>query len=398
MRVMINGIAALERKTGVGYYIDSLYHHLLPFCNENDLLFYPQGVTRKAIQLAREWLFARTKKGATVFAGSSKGNGFRFPNLVSNSREIARNLARRACHKHFQRTIQQSGCTLYHEPNYIPWSCGLPTIVTILDLSVLLHPEWHPIDRVKTYEKHFFRGLSYATHFISISEFTRREMIDNLGISPDRITAIHIGVRPGFEPIPEQEVLPILKELNLPQDYLLYVSTIEPRKNLLTLMRAYCALPDTIRQKHPLVLVGGWGWKAKEIAEYYDSIGKAKGIRHFGYLPDSQLPAVYNGAKALVYPSYYEGFGLPPVEMLACGGAVLASTADSLVEVLQDQAYLIDPNDVDGWREAMSRVLTDPEWANELRVESRAFAQKYTWSECARKTWLVYQQISASKT
>ena len=397
MRVIINGIAALERKTGVGYYIDSLYRQLLPQSGDDDLVFYPQGVTRQAISFAREWLFKRTKKGATTFNSSteikSAGLRLQLPNLMGTSREMARNVARRACHKHFQRVADQSGCTLYHEPNYIPWPCNLPTIVTILDLSVLLHPEWHPADRVKAYEQHFFRGLSYATHFIAISEFTRQEMIDNLGIAPDRVTAIHIGVRPGFHPMPLSTVLPILQELDLEPGYLLYVSTIEPRKNLLTLMRAYCRLPDSLREKHPLVLVGGWGWHAKEILDFYESNGREKNIRHFGYLPDSQLPAVFNGARALVYPSHYEGFGLPPVEMLACGGADLASTAGSHLEVLQDQAILIDPNDEDRWQQEMRWILEDDDHWQRMRRNSEAFAARYSWAECARKTWEVYRGV-----
>jgi glycosyltransferase involved in cell wall biosynthesis len=392
MRVIINGIAALERKTGVGYYIDSLYRELVPTGGRDSAHFYPEGVTRRAISLAREWLFKGKKKAATIPSLASTRSGL--PSVMTGSREVARNLARRACHKHFRKVARELQCDLYHEPNYLPWPSDLPTVTTILDLSVLLHPEWHPADRVKQYEQHFFRCLNYAAHFIAISEFTRREMIENLGISPDRVTAIHIGVRPGFRPLPEECVLPILREHDLRPGYLLYVSTIEPRKNLLMLMRAYCRLPSELRERHPLILAGGWGWKAREILDFYEEIGKRHHIRHFGYVPDSQLPALYNGAAALVYPSHYEGFGLPPVEMLACGGAVLASTADSLVEVLQNQAHLTDPNDEDAWVESIRRLLTDSDFASRLRHGSEAFASRYCWSECARQTWEVYRRVA----
>lgn len=394
MRVIINGIAALERKTGVGYYIDSLYRELILNDGNDSVYFYPQGLTRRAISLAREWLFKGGKKTATNSSPIPARSTQKLPSVVANSREVARNLARRACHQHFRKVSQELQCDLYHEPNYLPWPSELPTVTTILDLSVLLHPEWHPVDRVRQYERHFFRCLNYATHFISISEFTRREMIDNLGIAPNRVTAIHIGVRPGFHPLDESRVLPILGELDLRPGYLLYVSTIEPRKNLLTLMRAYCRLPSELRERHPLVLAGGWGWKAREILDFYEEIGKHHHIRHFGYVPDSQLPALYNGAAALVYPSHYEGFGLPPVEMLACGGAVLGSTAESLVEVLGKQAHLTDPNDEDAWVESMRRVLTDSDFANNLREGAEDFAQRYSWSRCAAQTWEVYRHVS----
>jgi alpha-1,3-rhamnosyl/mannosyltransferase len=217
-------------------------------------------------------------------------------------------------------------------------------------------------------------------------------MIENLGVSPDRVTAIHIGVGPRFRPLPPAEVDPVLAELGLQRDYLLYLGTLEPRKNVLNLMRAYCDLPAELRRRHPLVLVGGWGWKAKEVSDFFDTMGKERGVVHFGYLPDAYLPAVYNGARALVYPSYYEGFGLPPVEMMGCGGAVLASTAGSLVEVMRDRGRLIEPDDGAGWREAMRRVLSDDDYLASLRSGVVEFAGRYTWDECARQTWRVYRK------
>src|SRR5205814_588681 len=122
--------------------------------------------------------------------------------------------------------------------------------------------------------------------------------------------------------------------LDLPYDYLLYVGTVEPRKNVLTLLRAFCALPVELRRRCPLVLAGGWGWKSAEVAEFFRGEAAAAGVRHLGYTDDRYLPGLYAGARALVYPSFYEGFGLPPLEMLAAGGVVLSSTADALREVL----------------------------------------------------------------
>jgi glycosyltransferase involved in cell wall biosynthesis len=193
--------------------------------------------------------------------------------------------------------------------------------------------------------------------------------------------------------LPMSEVAAALHELGLPAGYLLYLGTIEPRKNILTLMRAYCALPAALREKHPLVLVGGWGWKAKEVSDYFEQVARPRGVMHFGYLPDASLPALYCGARALVYPSYYEGFGLPPVEMMACGGAVLASTAGSLVEVVRDKGCLIDPDDEAGWRDAMLRILRDEHYLQTLRSGVMEFAERYTWDECARQTWEVYRRV-----
>src|SRR5581483_7509817 len=118
----------------------------------------------------------------------------------------------------------------------------------------------------------------------------------------------------------------------------------------------------------PLVLVGGWGWNTADVAEYLHAEARHRGVLHVGYIAEEHLPAVYNGARALVYPTLYEGFGLPPVEMMACGGAVLASTAGALVETIGSRAHLIDPDDVDGWRRALLRVTQDDEWWQALRL------------------------------
>src|SRR5262249_31076718 len=158
----------------------------------------------------------------------------------------------------------QSVCTarhinLYHEPNYLPLPADCPTVATICDLSVLLHPEWHPPDRVAHFERHFRRGVAACVHLLAISQTGRREITDTLNVPPERVTCTYMGIRPALRPLPQQDVAPTLSRLGLPSRYLLYLGTIEPRKNLLVLLRAYCALPGALRQRWPLLLVGGWG-------------------------------------------------------------------------------------------------------------------------------------------
>jgi alpha-1,3-rhamnosyl/mannosyltransferase len=176
----------------------------------------------------------------------------------------------------------------------------------------------------------------------------------------------------------------------LPPDYLLYVGTIEPRKNVLTLLHAYCALPTDLRRRCPLVLAGGWGWKSADVADYFRREAADKGVIHLGYADDRHLPGLYAGARALVYPSHYEGFGLPPLEMLACGGAVLSSTAATLREVLGRHAHYVDPLDADGWRDAMSHAILDEDWLAVLRQGGRERAAQFRWEHCAAATAAVY--------
>jgi len=282
---------------------------------------------------------------------------------------------------------------LYHEPNFIPLPSDLPTVTTVHDLSPLLHPEWHPADRVARYERRFRDGLARTDHVITDSEFVRREIIQVLGLPADRVTRVYIGVRPDFCPLRPAEVAVGLRRLGLPPEYLLYLGTLEPRKNLLTLMRAYCALPESVRQRLPLLLVGGWGWRADAIADYLKRVGEAHGIRHVGYVADAHLPLLYNGARALAFPSLYEGFGLPPVEMLACGGAVLASTAGAIAETVGGHAHLIAPEDEAGWREGLMRIATDDAWWRSLRRGAVEAVRSYTWENCARATLDVYRKV-----
>ena len=282
---------------------------------------------------------------------------------------------------------------LYHEPNFIPLPGDCPTVTTLHDLSVLLYPQWHPANRVYWFERHLPEMLSRCVHFLTISDFGRQEVIRRLSVPPDRITRVYMGVRPGLVPLPTEQVAITLAQLGLSPGYLLYVGTIEPRKNMLMLMQAYCALPEQVRNRRPLVLAGSWGWNAAAAAEYYYAEARHRGVICLGYIPDALLPALYNGARALVYPSWYEGFGLPPLEMMACGGTVLASTAGSIVETVGSRAYLIDPADLDGWHSAMLRVLNDDDWWLSLRHGVVDIARPYTSARCAAETWNLYRRL-----
>jgi alpha-1,3-rhamnosyl/mannosyltransferase len=200
-------------------------------------------------------------------------------------------------------------------------------------------------------------------------------------------------VREDLRPLPAADIAVAARRLGLPSNYLLFVGTLEPRKNPLMLMQAYVDLPVAMRERCPLVLAGAWGWHAAEFEAYYHQEAKHAGVVHLGYVPDGELAALYGGARALVFPSFYEGFGLPPLEMMACGGAVLASTAGAVVEVVGPHAHLIDPHDQAGWRDAMQRIIVDDDWQRELRRGVTQWARTFTWQRCAQQTLAVYRSI-----
>jgi alpha-1,3-rhamnosyl/mannosyltransferase len=271
----------------------------------------------------------------------------------------------------------------------------LPTVITVHDLSVLLHPEWHPPRRVAEFERAFADTLKRARHLLAISEFGKSEIVRHLGWPADRVSVTHMGVRPGLRPVTGGELARGLAALNLSPGYLLHVGTLEPRKNLEMLVRAYCGLPAAVRERHPLVLAGGRGWKCGELHDFLTREGRAKNVRWLGYVAEEHFAALYSGARALAFPSFYEGFGMPAVEAMACGTAVLASTAGAVAEVAGARACLTDPADEAGWRDAMLRACADGGWLASLREGAEAHAAPFTWRACAEGTLRAYRTALA---
>lgn len=284
---------------------------------------------------------------------------------------------------------------LYHEPNYFPVPCDMPTIVTIHDLSAILHPNWHPGERVRMHERLFDRLIPSTTHFLTVSEHVKSQMHRHLGISEDRIHVGHNGVRKNLGPLGPDELFAGLKRLGLKPGYFLHVGTIEPRKNLGLLIHAWADLPGEIRDRHPLVLAGAVGWKEREETELIDRL-KNKGLIHLGYVPERDLAALYGGAKALAFPSHDEGFGMPVVEMLACGGAVIASPAGAVEEIAGQGVHLIRSGEVSDWKRALALAATDNDFLGQLKRHSRETAAPYTWEACARQTLQAYRALLAT--
>jgi alpha-1,3-rhamnosyl/mannosyltransferase len=392
VRVVVNQLAALGVRTGIGHYTVELSRCLHQQASHGQIDTFPKGWVRRVREAgtrARPYLEGRPEAPQAGLPAPR-------PLLSTVRRQLlkyARQAGRAAIACHFRAICARECYDLYHEPNFIPLPCSRPTVATLHDLSVILHPEWHPADRVAHFERNFRRGLGQCVHYFSISESGRQELIRTLHLPPERVTCTYMGIRPGLAPLPAAQVAEVLHKLHLPSQYLLYLGTIEPRKNVLLLLRAYCGLPERVRSRWPLLLVGSWGWNAANVAEFLLREAKHRGVIHLGYVADEHLAALYGGARALVYPSLYEGFGLPPIEMMACGGAVLASTADSLVETVGSRAHLIAPQDLGGWHDAMQRICDDDGWWRSLRRGVTEVARPYTWDRCAADTLRVYRRL-----
>jgi alpha-1,3-rhamnosyl/mannosyltransferase len=293
----------------------------------------------------------------------------------------------------FAALTASGACDLYHEPNFLPQPCGLPTLVTVHDLSVILHPEWHPAFRVADFTRRFDAGLRQCVHLLAISEFGKRQIVEHLGWPADKVTVTYMGVRPGLARLAPVHTAAALRRLGLRPGYLLHVGTLEPRKNVLMLLRAYCSLPAAVREKCPLVLAGGKGWNSDQTHAFLQSEARHKNVRWLGYVHDRHFPALYSGAKALLFPTFYEGFGIPAIEMMACGGAVIASTAGAVAEVVGRRGHLLDPQDETGWRDAMRRVCTEADWADSLADGAPEHAARFTWEACAEATAGAYRRV-----
>jgi len=283
---------------------------------------------------------------------------------------------------------------IYHEPNFLPFRFDGPTVITAHDLSWIRFPETHPHDRVAVMNRLFPKALETASHILTDAEYVRREIIDEFGVAPDRITSVPLGARSAFKPRPALKCAPILTELGLSyRRYVLCVGTLEPRKNLELAIRAYAAMPTGFRERHPLVTVGMKGWLTSGLESVMQPLVASGELRPLGYTSDEALAALYAGAMVLVYPSLYEGFGLPPLEAMASGTPVIVSDRSTLPEVVGPAGVIIDAHDEAGLREALLRFGDDPRYWHERAEACIAQASAFSWARCAEETLGVYRRV-----
>jgi len=280
---------------------------------------------------------------------------------------------------------------LYHETGFTPAKFSLiPTVYSIYDLSLRRYRETHPRERVWLFEYFIKTRLQYARHILTISEFVRQEIIEEFHVPPSMVTAVPLAPDSLFVPCSAGRVKTIRMKYNLPASYLLFVSSLEPRKNIDLLMKSLQAAATDI----PLVLVGWHGWGDKQWLETIKEKNFSNPVHIIGHVPDHDLPAIYTGAAALVYPSLYEGFGLPIVEAMACGCPVICSNAAGMPEVAGDAAVLIDPAGSDELAHAIDTVVHDTEMRAELVKKGFHRAAGFSWDHTAAETLDVFKRAA----
>jgi alpha-1,3-rhamnosyl/mannosyltransferase len=290
--------------------------------------------------------------------------------------------------------IASTASSIYHEPNFLSFRTPLPTVVTIHDLSILRYPETHPRDRVAFMTRRLGESIRRADCVISDSEYGRQEILAEYNLPSEKVVSVLLAAGSVFSPVAADRLPGLLAPFGLqPGQYILSVGTLEPRKNLTTAIKAYARLPEAIRQDMPFVIAGMKGWRTDGLDKEVAALIEKGQIRRLGYVPDEALPALYSGTRAFVYPSLYEGFGLPPLEAMACGAPVIISNRSSLPEVVGDAGLQVDALDVDGLAQAMSQIIEDDVLRASLRQRGMERAKGFSWRRCAEETLAVYRKV-----
>lgn len=268
-------------------------------------------------------------------------------------------------------------------------------VVTVHDLSFCRRPDWHKADNVAFSQRALDNAVAHADLLIAPSAFTAAELVELYPSTQGRVRVVPEAVLPVYRPAQDQAALKaVLKRHGLERPYLLFVGTLEPRKNLVRLLAAYERLLAGGQDEFDLVLAGGTGWKAGPIEEALSRSAARGRVRRLGYVPGPDLPALYQGAWALVYPSLYEGFGLPVLEALACGTPVVTSAAASLPEVGGRAALYVDPADEGQLLAALERITGQPGLRGELAAQALAQAAGFSQEAMGRAALAVYQEAA----
>ena len=268
---------------------------------------------------------------------------------------------------------------------------ALPSVITVHDLAIYRNPGWFPGRQPLSTRLIVPRSVLRAGVVITPSESTARDLVDIFGLDPGRIRVIGHGVSPRLRPSGAEELADVRRRLELPERFILFVGTVEPRKNLGTLLEAWA----TMRDRPDLVVVGSWGWGYEDVRERMSRLGPR--LHHMDSVDPAELPAIYAAARVLAHPAWYEGFGLPPLEAMACGTPVVVSDSSSLPEVVDDAGLLVPAGQPEAWRKALERVVEDAELAADLRRRGILRAAQFTWSRAAQKTWAAIDEAISAR-
>jgi glycosyltransferase involved in cell wall biosynthesis len=374
MRIGIDYTAAVRQDAGIGRYTRSLIGALSALDRDNSYrLFVAARGVRSTIPAAANWRAFRAP--LTDRETSLLWQRLRLPVPIE---------------------LFLGALDLFHSPDFLlPPVLRARTVLTVHDLSFVRVPEYaHPA--VHDYlVQSVPRSARRADLILAVSAATQRDVIELLGVPEERVQVIYEGVDDRFRPVEDEEVLAaVRRRYDLERPFILGLGTLEPRKNFSGLVEAFVRLRQCRHLEHELVIVGRRGWLYEPIFERVRALGAERQVRFLGFAADEDLPGIYTLASCLAYPSFYEGFGLPVLEAMACGTPVVTSRTSSLPEVAGSAAILVDPGDVDNLVDALDRVLFDDVLRAELRAAGQERAQRFTWERAAQELVATYRSVA----
>jgi glycosyltransferase involved in cell wall biosynthesis len=370
MRIAFDGTTLTPGRTGVGYYTEHLLQHLAREVETtgDELTVISNQPIETAEPLPRH---------VRVY------DHRRFPLRIGWMQLLA------------ARALEDIRADVAHFTNgMLPLGTGAARVVTIHDMSLTLFPRCHPLRRLVINRPLLHVAARVADEIVTVSHSARRDLLRVHGIPAERVTVAHEAAGPGFMPIGDRvRRAKIRARYGLPEAFALYVGAIEPRKNLPRLM---AALADARRQGvgHELVCVGPYGWSSRDLYEHIDRLGLRRAVHFTGYIPADDLPVIYNLANFFVFPSIYEGFGLPVVEAMACGTPVITASTSSLEEIAAGAAEMVDPHETAALAAAIVRLATDPDRRAELSALGLVRAREFSWTRTAREMLGIYARAA----
>ena len=286
---------------------------------------------------------------------------------------------------------------VYHEPNFILKDHEGPAVTTVHDLSFVSHPQFHPAERVAWLCRQLPRTLDRANFVITDSEIVRTQLIEQFSVPPDCVAAIYLGADARFIPRPAESTESVLSRYGLVHGrYLAFVGTIEPRKGLSVLLDAWERLPVSVRRNWPLVIAGAPGWQNAALINRILAFQANGEVRFLQFVSDDDLPFIYAGATVFVYPSIYEGFGLPVLEAMSCGVPVICGIGTSMAEFAEGVCCLVDVEQAESLAAAILALVENPGLRIQMASEGQRQASRFSWSRCAQETLDVYVKAMES--
>ena len=299
--------------------------------------------------------------------------------------------------KRINRMINECGCDIFHAPHPVSLtSPACPVIATIHDTIPLIYPRTVPLRLRRVCRSMLKHAVSGSDHIITAAEASRSSLNEHYSVDTGKITVILDGVSKSFSPRGDEEIKDTVSKYKLQQPFILWLGTFVPHKNVITLIEAFSGLAEPVTEGYTLVLAGNktGDWEKTERAAAASGIGSRV---HFpGFIDKEDLPALYSAAELFCFPSLYEGFGLPPLEAMACGTPVISSDSSSLPEVVGNSGLLVEPA-ADAFREAIMKVLTDEPMQSRLSQEGVRRASSFSWRRTAMETQALYRRVAAKQ-